>query len=149
MSELRICTHPGCGVRLSDRNRTEVCPSHMHGQYCQYRPCLLRRGVQALSPALAEPLQSDYVCPRACRALWADVLNAVIADGAYDLAQARKRGADPAPVERRLRAYFVSPDCADVAALAGVDLIGADRVEALMKACERRSYEKTSPARHA
>lgn len=144
----RSCAEPGCGVALSEQNRSGVCSWHMHGQHCGCRPCLLRRNVEVPPAASAEPQASNFLCPRACRALWAEVLTAAIADGAYDLAQARKRGADMASVERRLRAYFASPDCADVAAMAGIDLLGADRVEALMKACERRSYEKTSPAAH-
>lgn len=91
--------------------------------------------------AVAAPVEIEWICPIACRGLWAEVLRAAIADGAYELARARCGGQDVEPVRQGLRSYFASRDGAMVAAFAGLDLHGSDRVAAMMAACERLSHQ--------
>lgn len=148
MTTPKTCAQPGCGVILSEGNRALVCAQHMHGQHCGCGVCAVRRNAEIAAVTVAPPVEVDFACPRACRQLWAGVLNAVIADGARDLQQARKRREDLEPVVRRLRAYFASRDCAQVVVLAGLDIDEEERADRLLAACERTSFDKLSVSAH-
>lgn len=94
-------------------------------------------GDWTLSQSLTAPAEgySEYICPRACRAMWAEVMRAAIADGATQLRRAHK---DSHPgIIKSLRSYFGSRDCGHVLEMAGIDLDADRRADILMQACFR------------